>query len=1420
MVLSFKISRVGTRYTPRPEPEPEPEQEPEPINEEVDEPAQLPKMQSPNARKRSVDHVVDDDCDFAENSDSEVSFILNIFPDGYTIVKPSESNDEEDDLQILRPYDRRSESMITAIEGGYLPVDFLDDDIQCKYINGTVQCELRDYRKESCESADVPCISKLSLKMSLDNVVRDIRVITDSTWSYADLLEAESRILYALQPKLDLDPTPNIDRLCREPTSIKLNLDIRGKRLKRLMQASKPESANASVGGSTRVTRQPDLVNVAGRNVGGSNRVATGPNNHAPQNLNSDVRASRHVTGQSGQNVGQRNVANDAPESSSSRGRDSRHVTGQPEMVNPVNHNVGQSNMVATWPRNDAPESSDMRVRNSRQARGRQPDLVSPVNHNVSQSDMVATWPQNNAPESSNMRVRDSRQVTSQPDFVNPVNHNVGQSNMVATWLRNGATENSNMRVRDSRQATGRQPDLVSPVNHNVSQSNMVATWPQNNAPESSNMRVRDSRQVTSQPDLVNPVNHNVGQSNMVATWLQNNAPENSNMRVSDSRQVTSQPGLVNPVNHNVGQSNMVATWLQNNAPENSNMRVSDSRQVTSQPDLVNLVNHNVGQRNMVGTWPRNDAPENSNMRVSDSGQARGRQSGLVSPVNHNVSQSNMVATWLQNNAPESSNSRVGDSRQVTGRSDLVNPIVYNVGHNNMVATWPKNDAPESSNSRVRDSRQVTGQPDMVNLVNHNVGQSNMVATGRNHHAPENSNARVGDLIWFTSPPNFVNLVDENVSQSNVVAAGPKHHAPENSNMRVGDLRWLTSQPNFVNLVDENVSQTNMIAARPQNHAPNTVISSVSHQSSHQIGVGNLLNMQDHANNINSSSVMSVNDGTGNHCQVLPSANLGMRGMLTRTGLDGNQRMDNIQRAPQQFEPNRSHQRVTQQFTRSMSPNLQSNTASQRGETPFFSFGTNKSTQQAQTAANWRSNSMQQAPVIIGLECPPSVANMAGPSTVSYPDYTNIQDRFFVIKILTERFKLDCKTKKIIQSKPNGFFSTQHLKQHLINDHDDDDTLKDETCKMPLSMSLMGGNMNICKTRVMKFVLNESPTEENGFQETPKCYTRLILSERESDGTVAMHLGDLDDVDYLEEKEEELLPTLPTTHKADLIAEQFCKLMLRDGYQQIGDELEPKSNSTDQSTGGQLNTTHGDFINWVRQILEDDPKIDQVSEPYIGETSRHNMRPRSVGLSPSVSTIRMQPPHMVNNNNESQLQNLFLQQQEQSHNQRKMMMGPDAATGNWIVSNNNNMVGFGMGSDGRTGPRAVTPMMSQNPMATEQGMGPGGLVGQSSNFGGLQGMMNRQFHLGPGSGSGSSSVLILGPGSGINRANDMSHIQRNAMEHSTQNRFINQQQFRLIKQEPTSHLQAVVFPSQNVGSSSSSSFGRQYQQGGPHWPAP
>lgn len=75
--------------------------------------------------------------------------------------------------------------------------------------------------------------------MSLENVVKDIPLISDNTWTYGDLMvwilwektipltlsfhfwlqEVEARILKALQPKICLDPTPNLDRLCEKPVS-------------------------------------------------------------------------------------------------------------------------------------------------------------------------------------------------------------------------------------------------------------------------------------------------------------------------------------------------------------------------------------------------------------------------------------------------------------------------------------------------------------------------------------------------------------------------------------------------------------------------------------------------------------------------------------------------------------------------------------------------------------------------------------------------------------------------------------------------------------------------------------------------------------------------------------------------------------------------------------------------------------------------------------------------------------------------------------------------------------------------------------------------------------------------------------------------------------------------------------------------
>ncbi|KAK9060535.1 hypothetical protein SSX86_021239 [Deinandra increscens subsp. villosa] len=264
MGVSFKISKVGARFRPKPKPElPAPLQ-----HEDVDAHPQIHKNQSVIVTPKppvciSFDFIVsncflnclifvdvtENNKDDAKISDGDISFFINLFPDGYSIGNPSENRlgqaAVQDDPKFLHPYDRTSESLLSAIERGLLPADFLDD-IPCKFINGAVACEVRDYRNcgfgagvnGSSADSSPPITSKIRLKMSLENVVKDMPLISNSSWTYGDLMEAEARILIALHPKLDLDPSPNVDRLCRPPTTTNLKLNIRELRRKRLRQMS------------------------------------------------------------------------------------------------------------------------------------------------------------------------------------------------------------------------------------------------------------------------------------------------------------------------------------------------------------------------------------------------------------------------------------------------------------------------------------------------------------------------------------------------------------------------------------------------------------------------------------------------------------------------------------------------------------------------------------------------------------------------------------------------------------------------------------------------------------------------------------------------------------------------------------------------------------------------------------------------------------------------------------------------------------------------------------------------------------------------------------------------------------------------------------------------------------------------------
>ncbi|XP_008782992.2 protein PHYTOCHROME-DEPENDENT LATE-FLOWERING-like isoform X1 [Phoenix dactylifera] len=246
MGVSFKVSKIGIRYRPKPSTVPE-----------------EPGLSSESSRdligagsKREVDiaEAVNDANGASVSSacsgglvlpEHEVSFTLNLYQKGYIIGKPNEAETCQtetfqpllQDFKSLHPYDRASETLFSAIESGWLPGDLLDD-IPSKYIDGTLVCEVRDYRKCISESGSAvdgfPIVNKVRLRMSLENIIKDISLISDDSWTYSDLMEVESRIVKALQPQLCLDPTPRLDRLCKSPTSSKLNLGI--ERRKRLRQ--------------------------------------------------------------------------------------------------------------------------------------------------------------------------------------------------------------------------------------------------------------------------------------------------------------------------------------------------------------------------------------------------------------------------------------------------------------------------------------------------------------------------------------------------------------------------------------------------------------------------------------------------------------------------------------------------------------------------------------------------------------------------------------------------------------------------------------------------------------------------------------------------------------------------------------------------------------------------------------------------------------------------------------------------------------------------------------------------------------------------------------------------------------------------------------------------------------------------------
>ncbi|PKI43800.1 hypothetical protein CRG98_035811 [Punica granatum] len=250
MGVSFKVSKVGTRFRSRPAPRQLPENGAADVSDNSKGTAGSAEGKTnPPCKQTSDDSSVSSKAKFISR-DEEVSVVLHLFTDGYSIGKPSENENSQDLTKSLRPYNRTSQSLFSAIECGRIPGDLLDG-LPCKYVDGSIICEVKDYRKATSQQGpnaptidSSPIATKVRLNISLENVVRDIPLISDSSWTYGDLMDVESRILKALQPQLCLDPTPKLDKLCNEPIPPELKSALSSARKKRSRQL--PEIAVTS----------------------------------------------------------------------------------------------------------------------------------------------------------------------------------------------------------------------------------------------------------------------------------------------------------------------------------------------------------------------------------------------------------------------------------------------------------------------------------------------------------------------------------------------------------------------------------------------------------------------------------------------------------------------------------------------------------------------------------------------------------------------------------------------------------------------------------------------------------------------------------------------------------------------------------------------------------------------------------------------------------------------------------------------------------------------------------------------------------------------------------------------------------------------------------------------------------------------
>lgn len=301
-----------------------------------------------------------------------------------------------------------------------------------------------------------------------------------------------------------------------------------------------------------------------------------------------------------------------------------------------------------------------------------------------------------------------------------------------------------------------------------------------------------------------------------------------------------------------------------------------------------------------------------------------------------------------------------------------------------------------------------------------------------------------------------------------------------------------------------------------------------------------------------------------------------------------------------------------------------------------------------------RTNSLpKNTASVAGVASPGSTINSGGmqnvnsPSTASMPSLASLKseglmvagqrkelmDTFVALLSTAQRNGLPPKKRKVEPAPASDNKKTspswQLLLVALANTSSDD--VKDPKGQRNMADSLVGGNVNVRKTRFLQF--QRQIIQGSHYR---RVRVRLVMCERGKDAMVeaVVQFGDDQDDEMLNSVPHHVLPTMANAHAADIFAKQFCALLEKEGFELVEDQVQPtmpRGNATAASAARPLPAGASTLGNSLGLLPSPRSLMNQHMSGMAAVSGMPGMPPMQPSSPSTLAATRMPPPGNASN---------------------------------------------------------------------------------------------------------------------------------------------------------------------------------------------